>query len=167
LLAEKRFPPTLTLPLKGGGNGGAPAAPFSVETFLTPSPLEGEGRGGGLHMAPTRARQLRKNPTEAERKLWSLLRQKQFDGNRFRRQAPIGPYIADFFCPAAKLIIELDGGQHAEQSAADQVRTNWLEARGYRVLRFWNNEILTNPAGALTRLHQAFNETSDDHAEAH
>jgi len=116
---------------------------------------------------PTRARQLRKNPTEAEKKLWSLLRLKQFDGHRFRRQAPIGPYIVDFFCPAAKLIIELDGGQHAVNAEADQIRTDWLQVHGYRVLRFWNNEILTNPEGAMMRLHQAFNETSDDHAEAH
>jgi len=118
-------------------------------------------------MPSIRARQLRKNLTEAEKKLWSLLRQKQFDGHRFRRQTSIGPYIVDFFCPAAKLIIEVDGGQHAINAEADKARTQWLEAHGYRVLRFWNNEILTNSDGVLARLHHAFTETSDDHAEAH
>ena len=118
-------------------------------------------------MPSERARQLRKNPTEAEKKLWSLLRLKQLDGYRFRRQAPIGPYIVDFFCPPALLIIEVDGGQHATEAAADEARTHWLQSRGYRVLRFWNNDILQNPEGVLSRLHQVLNETSDDHAKAH
>jgi very-short-patch-repair endonuclease len=88
------------------------------------------------------ARQLRLNATEAERKLWSCLRDKRLLGLRFRRQQPIGPYIADFYCAAAKLIVELDGSQHANaQAQYDLSRTTWLEARGYKVLRFWNTDL--------------------------
>jgi very-short-patch-repair endonuclease len=87
---------------------------------------------------------MRKHPTEAEMKLWAVLRLKQLGGARFRRQQPIGRYVADFFCPAAKLIIELDGDQHGQdnQMARDAIRTKWLEAQGYKVLRFANHEVL-------------------------
>lgn len=80
-----------------------------------------------------------------------LLRRKQISGMRFRRQHPIGPYIADFFCAAAKLVIELDGDQHSadRHTLHDEVRTEWLEKRGYRVLRFSNYEFLTNPDAVL------------------
>lgn len=90
-----------------------------------------------------RARQLRRNMTDAERRLWSRLRRRKLHGRRFRRQHPIGPFIADFACPEEKLVIELDGGQHAERKEQDAARTRWLAARGYRVLRFWNNDVLT------------------------
>jgi very-short-patch-repair endonuclease len=92
------------------------------------------------------ARQLRSQPTDAERKLWALLRNSQVMERRFRRQHPIGPYIVDFLCPAAKLIVELDGGQHSTDAAVayDAARTVWLEKRGYRVLRFDNVEFLKN-----------------------
>jgi len=92
------------------------------------------------------ARELRLNATECERKLWAILRKKQFAGLRFRRQQPLGPYIADFFCSAAKLIIELDGSQHGfdVNIAYDEVRTAWLTTRGYRVLRFSNEDFLKN-----------------------
>ena len=89
-----------------------------------------------------RARQLRANPTDAERALWSILRKGQIPGHRFRRQAPIGPYIVDFVCFENKLVIEVDGGQHAEQADYDDARTAWLESQGFRVLRFWNNQVL-------------------------
>ena len=89
-----------------------------------------------------RARHLRKNPTDAERALWSILRQRQVPGHRFRRQAPVGPYIVDFVCFENKLVIEVDGGQHAEQADYDDARTAWLESQGLRVLRFWNNQVL-------------------------
>jgi very-short-patch-repair endonuclease len=92
------------------------------------------------------ARQLRRTPTDAEIRLWSRLRRQQLEGFRFRRQHPIGPYVVDFFCAEAKLIVEVDGGQHADDSAT---RTRWLEARGYRVIRFWNNEVLANTEGVL------------------
>jgi very-short-patch-repair endonuclease len=100
------------------------------------------------------ARYLRANPSGAERKLWNLLRGKQMAGLRFRRQHPIGPYIADFFCSAAKLIVELDGSQHSADAniAYDAARTRWLEERGYMVLRFDNAEVLKDSAGALERI---------------
>jgi very-short-patch-repair endonuclease len=91
------------------------------------------------------ARRLRLTPTDAEIRLWSRLRRKQLEGFRFRRQHPLGPYVVDFFCAARKLIVEVDGGQHAEDSA---VRANWLEARGYRLIRFWNNDVLANTGRA-------------------
>ena len=88
------------------------------------------------------SRQLRKNPTEAERALWQHLRFKQLDGNKFRRQQPLGSYVVDFICFERKLIVELDGGQHGEQLTYDSERTAWLEAQGFRVLRFWNDQVL-------------------------
>src|SRR6202035_319189 len=87
-----------------------------------------------------RARVLRRDATEAEKKLWQHLRQPPFKENHFRRQATIGPYFADFASHQLRIVIELDGGQHSD-SASDEVRTKYLEANGYRVLRFWNNEI--------------------------
>ena len=102
-----------------------------------------------IAMASPRARDLRKTMTDAERRLWSRLRQKQLDGFRFRRQQPIGSYIVGFFCPEALLIIEVDGGQHASTEAEDEARTRWLAARGYRVMRFWNNDVLGNTEGVL------------------
>ncbi len=98
-------------------------------------------------MANLHARQLRRNMTDDERRLWSVLRRKNLSGFRFRRQQPIGRYIADFFCPAAKLIVELDGGQHAEEinMRRDEERARWLEARGYRVLRIWNLDLKRSP----------------------
>lgn len=105
-------------------------------------------------MASPVARKLRKQLTEAEQRLWSRLRYRQLDGARFRRQAPIGPYIADFFCPAAKLIVELDGGQHAERQDRDDARTQWLAERGYKVVRFWNNEIFENIEGVLLKIQE-------------
>jgi very-short-patch-repair endonuclease len=95
------------------------------------------------------ARKLRKNPTEAEYRLWVYLKKRQLFGHKFRRQHPIGPFIVDFACVEQKLLIELDGGGHAKQKIYDHRRTAWLSERGYRVLRFWNNEVLTNVRGVL------------------
>jgi very-short-patch-repair endonuclease len=92
---------------------------------------------------------LRLTPTDAEIRLWSRLRRKQLEGFRFRRQHPIGPYVVDFFCAEAKLIVEVDGGQHADDSVT---RTRWLEARSYRVMRFWNNDVLANTEGVLATI---------------
>ncbi len=86
--------------------------------------------------------------TDAEQALWKLLRRKQLDGHRFRKQAPVGKYIVDFCCLDARLIIEVDGGQHSE-SAADSARDGWLKSQHFRVLRFWNNEVLENPEGVM------------------
>jgi very-short-patch-repair endonuclease len=95
------------------------------------------------------SRSLRANPTDAERKLWAHLRNRQLADTRFNRQVPIGPFIGDFVARTAKLIIELDGGQHAVRTAADNRRTEFLVSRGYRVLRFWNNDVLENMDGVL------------------
>jgi len=97
--------------------------------------------------AGERARNLRRDMTEAEKQLWQMLRSRQTEGYRFRRQVPIGGFIADFVCHEARLIVEIDGGQHDPSSEAEASRTRFLEAEGYRVLRFWNNEVLDNPEG--------------------
>jgi very-short-patch-repair endonuclease len=93
------------------------------------------------------ARAMRAEPTDAERKLWSLLRFKALEGYRFRRQRPVAGYILDFYCPAKRLAIELDGGQHsdARQARYDQIRSARLNKSGVRVLRFWDDEVLKHP----------------------
>lgn len=105
----------------------------------------------------SRARTLRRNSTHAEQKLWALLRTRQRGGLKFRRQEPLGPYIADFVCFEARLIVEVDGGQHAEGSEAESSRTRWLKAQGFRVLRFWNNDVLDNPTGVAEAIERAVN----------
>jgi len=105
----------------------------------------GEGKGEGT----SRARKLRRTQTDAERKLWSLLRNRQLLGSKFRRQHPIGPFFADFCCPERRLVVELDGGQHVAMADADRRRTVLLETRGYRVLRFWDHELLQQPESVL------------------
>ena len=92
--------------------------------------------------------------TDAERSLWQHLRGRQVAGLKFRRQHSVGRYIVDFACLEAALIIEVDGGQHADQRGHDQERTAWLEERGYRVLRFWNDEVLANAAGVMEAIWQ-------------
>ena len=101
-----------------------------------------------------RARALRRDATEAEKKLWQHLRQPPFKAHHFRRQATSGPYFADFASHKARLVIELDDGQHSD-SASDEVRTQYLEANGYRVLRFWNNDVFENMPGVLTTIDAA------------
>jgi very-short-patch-repair endonuclease len=98
------------------------------------------------------ARLLRKNSTEIERLLWRHLRAGRFDGYKFKRQQPLGSYVVDFVCFEARLVIELDGGQHAD-SEADCHRDGWLKEQGFNVLRFWNNDVLTNLEGVLQRTH--------------
>jgi very-short-patch-repair endonuclease len=97
------------------------------------------------------ARKLRRNQTDAEQALWLRLRARQLGGAKFRRQVPVGNYIADFLCPDAKLIIEVDSGHHAD-CARDAVRTRELEDSGFVILRFWNNDVLTNEDGVLERI---------------
>ena len=94
-----------------------------------------------------RARALRRDMTEAEKKLWQMLRFRQTQGYRFRRHVPIEPFIADFVCHEARLVVEIDGGQHDPSAGAEARRTRFLEGEGCRVLRFWNNEVLENPDG--------------------
>jgi very-short-patch-repair endonuclease len=90
-----------------------------------------------------KARELRKNSTDAERFLWQHLRLRQINGDRFRRQRPVGPYILDFVCLEKKVAIEVDGGQHNEAARYDRQRDDWLREQGFVVLRFWNHEVLT------------------------
>ena len=113
--------------------------------------------GGGLQVTKTfrtridtlpKAKTLRRDMTAAERKLWSHLRNRQLDGAVFRKQVPIGPYIADFCCLKSRLLVEVDGGQH-DESKSDAVRDAWLGKAGYRVLRVWNNEVTDNIEGVL------------------
>ena len=92
---------------------------------------------------------MRKTMTDAERLLWSKLRMNQLNGVHFRRQHPVGPYITDFCAPSHLLIIELDGGHHATQEAEDDRRLEYLSISGYKVLRFWNNEVLQNIDGVV------------------
>jgi very-short-patch-repair endonuclease len=97
------------------------------------------------------AKSLRKRTTDAEQLLWRHLRAKHFGGLKFRRQQPIGTYIVDFVCFEKKIIVELDGGQHAqpEEMQNDSMRDQWFEAQRYKVLRFWDNEVLTNTQGVV------------------
>jgi very-short-patch-repair endonuclease len=95
-----------------------------------------------------RARAMRRAPTDAERRLWRLLRDRRLDGLKFRRQVPVGPYIADFLCVGTRLIVEADGSQHAENSR-DKVRDAHLAGEGWRLLRFWNHEVIQNREGVL------------------
>ncbi len=95
------------------------------------------------------SRELRKNMTHVERLIWHKIRARQLQGVRFRRQYPIGRYIVDFICLEQHLIIELDGGQHAEQQNYDTDRDIWLTRQGFKVLRFWNNEVLENMDGIV------------------
>ncbi|WP_367608244.1 endonuclease domain-containing protein [Legionella sp. W05-934-2] len=103
--------------------------------------LAGEGWGEGT-------RRLRKNSTDTERHLWYHLRANRL-GFKFKRQVPIGRYIVDFICIEKRVIIEVDGGQHLDNQAYDIERTAWLNTHGYKVLRFWNNEILQETASVL------------------
>jgi very-short-patch-repair endonuclease len=105
------------------------------------------------------ARQLRKNMTDAERRLWYHLKLRQFDGKRFRKQAPIGVFVVDFVCFESSLIVELDGGQHAAQVEHDEVRTAWLNSRGFRVLRFWNSQVFEELDAVLESIWNALQDT--------
>ena len=107
-----------------------------------------------------RARSLRRDQTDSERKLWGLLHSRRLDDAKFRRQHPIGNFIVDFCCIRAKLIVELDGDQHAQpdQVAYDERRTEYLRSQGFRVIRFWNHEILHDTEMTVERIYQALAE---------
>jgi NaMN:DMB phosphoribosyltransferase/very-short-patch-repair endonuclease len=136
---------------------------LALHGFL-PSPASGGGAGGegGLKPASARslpaeilsyARELRKNQTDAELLLWEILRAKRFMDLKFRRQHTVAPYIVDFYCDALKLVIELDGGQHAERQGYDQARTAFLESKGMAVKRFWNNQVLAETEAVLEAIY--------------
>lgn len=100
-----------------------------------------------------KAKSLRKEMTDAEKSLWYILKSKNFQGLKFRRQEPIGEYIVDFVCFGIKLVIELDGGQHANLTIEeDKERDEWLRSQGFTVLRFWNNDVLENRDGVLEEI---------------
>ena len=101
------------------------------------------------------AKKLRREMTDAERKLWLRLNLRRLGGVKFRKQVPVAPYIADFACLERRLIIELDGGQHDENKAKDEIRTRYLEAKGYRVLRFWNTDVMRNIDGVVEAIARA------------
>ena len=103
---------------------------------------------GAREVRTERAQRLRSAATDAERALWRRLRSRSLDGHKFVRQEPIGSYTVDFICREARLIIEVDGGQHAD-NRHDVIRDQWLASHNYRVLRFWNNDVLGNVAGVL------------------
>jgi very-short-patch-repair endonuclease len=110
-----------------------------------------------------KARRLRRNLTDVETKLWQRLRRDQLNGLNFRRQHPIGPYVLDFYCPAIRLGIELDGGQHNfdRQKRADDRRTRWLEANGVNLIRFWNNDVVSNFLGVLEEIARIASELTE------
>jgi very-short-patch-repair endonuclease len=99
-----------------------------------------------------RARELRGQMTDAEIRLWMRLRGNQMVGHHFRRQVPIGPYVADFVCIKAHLVVEVDGSQHQTDISRDEERSAWLRARGFRVLRFWNNDVLQQTDSVLEKV---------------
>jgi very-short-patch-repair endonuclease len=110
------------------------------------------------------ARQLRKHSTNAERKLWRCLRARSLAGIKFVRQQPIGPYVVDFVCRERRLVIEVDGGQHADNKR-DAIRDQWLAERRYRVLRFWNNEVLENIEGVWDTIFAAVSAAAPPHPD--
>ena len=103
----------------------------------------------------SRERNLRRGQTDAEARLWHYLRDRRLEGYKFRRQHKIGSYIADLVCSDARLIFEVDGGQHADQAKADATRTSALNAAGYTVIRFWNDDVLLRTEGVLAEILQA------------
>ena len=112
----------------------------------------------GNRLNRDRARRMRKSPTDAERVLWTHLRKGRLGGFRFRRQHPVGEFIVDFACPQLRLGIELDGSQHDEGRSKDEWRSGKLAEEGYRVLRFWNHEVLGNLDGVLVVIYAAVEE---------
>ena len=129
------------------GGGGSAAKP----------PGRGDTAGRLAAFRRQTAKRLRANTTEAERKLWRALKAVPVEGTHFRKQVPIGPYVADFACLAARLVIELDGGHHSRDHVArkDQERQHWLEREGFRVLRFWDSEASDNREGVLDTIYHA------------
>ena len=120
--------------------------PFS---FGEKARMRGDARVISKSRLTQLARNLRQNQTDAELELWSILRSRQIERAKFKRQFPIGPYIVDFMCLEARLVVEVDGSQHALQECEDAIRTKFLEGKGLTVLRFTNLEVLTNLEGVV------------------
>jgi very-short-patch-repair endonuclease len=111
-----------------------------------------------------RSRRLRRDSTEAENRVWNRLRNRALDGFKFVRQEPIGPYTVDFICRGARLIVEIDGGQHAD-NVSDRERDDWLKRHNYRVLRFWNNDVMSNMDGVLETIVKALHAAAPPHPD--
>ncbi len=127
--------------------------------------VRGPRRMRSANVTKTRAaRRLRRDSTQAEQKLWRYLRARSLGGFKFVRQKPIGPYIVDFVCREKRLVIEVDGGQHADNSR-DAVRDRWLMEHRYRVLRFWNNEVLENIEGVWDTIFAAASAATSPHPD--
>ncbi len=130
-------------------NGTASGSPLEGEQTRQAPQERSSSRGGYSEKSVQKARALRQDATDAEKKLWYRIRNKKLCGHKFRRQQPVGKYIVDFICQEKKLVIELDGSQHAEQNEYDDERTKFLEDAGYKVIRFWNNEIFEDMESIL------------------
>jgi len=117
-------------------------------------PLEGGGKRVGVKGLTGVARRLRKHSTDTEQHLWKHLRDRQIEGSKFRRQQPVGGYVVDFVNFEKKVVVELDGGQHA-LDPGDNIRDEWLRAEGYKVLRFWDNQVFSNLEGVLEKIRDA------------
>jgi very-short-patch-repair endonuclease len=180
LAAEQAAPPSLTLPRKGGGNTSidGPARDekaasvgdiwFDASVFVLPPPLRGRVGEGGMPHTPVddvqraRARQLRREMTRAETLLWRHLKAHRLVAPGFRRQAPMGNYIADFVSHSCKLVIEVDGESHDFESRLrhDERRDQWFASRGYRVLRFTNDDVMKNLEGVVMAIGLAAEQAS-------
>ncbi len=133
---------------KAKDEGDCPRGGLGWSLCLSPPLFQGEGEGGvTLKKYQSLARELRRNPTDAESKLWQYIRKRQIAGALFKRQYCIGSYIADFCCPRLRIIVELDGSQHMVRHPADEKRSEYLAGRGYQVLRFWNSDVFDNTDG--------------------
>jgi very-short-patch-repair endonuclease len=131
-VTDSNTPPLDPLPQAGGEDAGRP--PRKVLFRERPT---------------ARAQELRRSLTDAERRLWRHLSRRQLGGWKFSRQMPVGPFVCDFLCREAKLVVEVDGGQHDLQQARDAARSRFLKGEGYRVIRFWNHDVLGNVEGVL------------------
>ena len=152
------------------GEGAFAKNPSSGRSLRSrpPSPARGEGKpveSKEVSIATSRARALRSNMTDAERKLWYAFRDRRFADFKFRRQVPIGPFIADFICYDARVVVEVDGGQHAD-SASDARRDRWFAANDFLVLRFWNNDVLKNREGVLISVLEVLHQRTPHPARA-
>jgi very-short-patch-repair endonuclease len=141
-------------PARGEGKERSPHPP----ALQSPSPARGAGNGRQPSRVVAKARALRRNMTEPERKLWYLLRSRRFSGFKFRRQVPIGRYVVDFVSLEARLIVEADGSQHCE-NAHDATRDAWLVAQDFHIRRFWNADIMTKPGEIADTLWHDLNPT--------